>query len=218
MTNLVDHIETNNNNNNSNDDKSLAKSKQENLVVDMNKIELNETKRVAVEREEEAELLWSPESSSIKSLVNSKYMQFKLIIETKYQKKFQSYHEFWQWSTENFIEFWQEFWHFSQILHSKSFDCVLDKPKSTKIDQLPFKWFNGALLNYAENLLYSNSNDQNVNDDKIAVYSYGEAFKSVKSITFKQLRQRVKLYQSALKHFGIQKSDIVVGKLLIVDF
>ena len=43
---------------------------------------------------------------------------------------------------------------------------MLDKPEGP-VDNLPFKWFEGALLNYAENLLRHD-------DDKVAVYSFGK--------------------------------------------
>ena len=46
-----------------------------------------------------------------------------------------------------------------------TFIQVLDKPNGP-VDNLPFKWFDGALLNYAENLL-------RYDDEKIAVYSFG---------------------------------------------
>ena len=43
---------------------------------------------------------------------------------------------------------------------------MLDKDAQT-IDNIPFKWFEGALLNYAENLL-------RFDDDKVALYSSGK--------------------------------------------
>lgn len=42
---------------------------------------------------------------------------------------------------------------------------MLDKAEGP-VDNLPFKWFEGALLNYAENLLSCKT-------EKIAVYSFG---------------------------------------------
>lgn len=41
----------------------------------------------------------------------------------------------------------------------------------------------------------------------------GERFKQTKQITFKQLRQRIKAYQTKLKEFGVKKDDRVVGYL-----
>lgn len=111
----------------------------------------------------------------------------------------------WRWSIQNYVKFWEEVWHFTEIIHSAPYTQVLDK-EDGPVDNLPFKWFDGALLNYAENLLkYS--------DDKVALYSTGEAFEKVKSITFKQLRERVGVYQRRLKSLGVKSGDIVVGKL-----
>jgi acetoacetyl-CoA synthetase len=74
------------------------------------------------------------------------------------------------------------------------------------MDNFPFNWFSGALLNYAENLL-------NRNDSKVAVYSFGEAFKEVRTITFSDLRERVRKYQIALINAGLTQGDRVVGYL-----
>ncbi len=112
----------------------------------------------------------------------------------------------WQWSTQNYVSFWEEVWHFTKIIHSSPYTLVLDK-KSETVDSLPFKWFDGALLNYAENLL-------RYDDDRVALYSTGEAFKETKSITFKQLRKRVGIYQRRLKALGVKSGDIVVGKVV----
>ena len=116
----------------------------------------------------------------------------------------ENYDDLYKWSIENHLAFWEEFWHFSGIIHSKSYEKVLDKP-DVSMDNLPFKWFDGALMNYAENLL-------RYDDERIAVYSYGEAFKSVKTITFKDLREKVRVCQIALRKAGVLKGDCVAGK------
>ena len=63
------------------------------------------------------------------------------------------------------MRFWQEFWHFSEIIHSKPYERVLEK-EAGRVDDFPFKWFDGSLLNYAENLL-------RYDDERIAVYGFG---------------------------------------------
>ena len=78
------------------------------------------------------------------------------------------YDELYRWSVEHFLAFWEEFWHFAGVVHSRTYDRVLDKPTET-IDHIPFKWFDGALLNYAENLLR-----RCADDDKVALYSFGQ--------------------------------------------
>jgi acetoacetyl-CoA synthetase len=76
--------------------------------------------------------------------------------------------------------------------------------ETDRVDDLPFKWFEGALLNYAENLL-------KYDDENIAIHSYGEAFTEIRSISYKDLKKRVKLYQSALRKCGVKKGDFVAG-------
>jgi acetoacetyl-CoA synthetase len=100
-----------------------------------------------------------------------------------------TYKDLYEWSVKNNIDFWREFWHFSKINHSKSYDQVnlkilLDDDQkvfkvnlfkvldtSKKFDEIP-EWFKGSLLNYAQNLLDS----LDLDEDKIAVYSTGLLF------------------------------------------
>lgn len=150
------------------------------------------------------EKFWDPKASAW-NLQPTQLTEFQNLISTKYNLKLESYNDLYNWSVENHLKFWEEFWHFAKIIHSKPYDKVFDK-ESQSIDNIPFKWFEGALLNYAENLL-------KFNDDKVALYSFGEAFTTIKSITFKQLRDRVRLYQLALRKMGIKKGDRVAGYL-----
>lgn len=154
------------------------------------------------EAKDENRMLWNPKNSKIQ-VSKTKLKQFQFMVENKYNINFDSYNDFQKWSVDNYTDFWRDFWHFSNIVHSKNYEKVIDKPEGP-VDNLPFKWFDGALLNYAENLLRHD-------DEKIAVYSFGEAFKKVKSISFKNLRERVRIYQNALRLFGVKKSDVVAG-------
>lgn len=152
------------------------------------------------EDDEESQCLWTPKESDIKS---SEMAKFQAIIEAKYVVKFDDYEALHKWSIENYCNFWEEVWKFTGIIHSEPYTKVLDKENAT-IDSLPFSWFEGARLNYAENLL-------RFNDDKIALYSYGESFDKVKSVTFKELRSRVANYQRKLKELDVKSGDIVAG-------
>lgn len=144
--------------------------------------------------------MWVPNQADIDSSIMK---EFQTLIEKKYNIEFVNYNGLYEWSIKNYVKFWEEVWHFTKVIHSKSYTKVLDK-ETESIDNLPFKWFEGALLNYAENLLQ-------FNDEKIAFYSTGEAFKKVKSITFKELRDRVGIYQRKLKKLGVKSGDIVTG-------
>lgn len=61
-------------------------------------------------------------------------------------------------------KFWELVWELGEIIHSETFTSVLDE--SISIDRIP-KWFQGAKLNFAENLLEKGE------DDAIAVLFKG---------------------------------------------
>lgn len=211
-------IEDDNNTNKTNieDSKSTTPTSQttttenSNLSIDLKSTKmdhngnLNDTERLDIDLNSmsiNSRMLWNPKNSKLSQ--NTRLLEFQAHIESKFQTTFASYDELYKWSIENYVSFWEEFWHFSKIIHSTPYQRVLDKPEGP-VDNLPFKWFEGALLNYAENLLRHD-------DDKVAVYSFGEAFSTIKSMTHKELRNQVRLYQSALRSFGIGRNDVVAG-------
>jgi len=77
---------------------------------------------------------------------------------------------------------------------------VLEENK--KMNEIP-RWFIGAKLNYAENLL-------RFKDDRVAIYSCSEGNSTIKKITFAQLNEQVRRYRAALKHVGVTVNDRVV--------
>ena len=66
---------------------------------------------------------------------------------------------------KNYDKFWDHLWHFMKIKSSRDADSVINM--SQRIDEIP-KWFEGAKLNYAENLL------RYPDDNKIAFYYTSE--------------------------------------------
>lgn len=67
-------------------------------------------------------------------------------------------------------------------------------------------FFQGARLNFAENLLYPNCNP---NDDSLAVIEVNE--KTHNQVTWRELRERVRELSVALRNLGIQERDVVAG-------
>lgn len=75
----------------------------------------------------------------------------------------ETYEDLWQWSVDEYKHFWREVWIFCTIQYSSKFTSVVDSSK--RITEVP-KWFQGARLNYAENLL-------RYRDERVAVVSAG---------------------------------------------
>ncbi|HNS47349.1 MAG TPA: AMP-binding protein, partial [Bacteroidales bacterium] len=106
------------------------------------------------------QLLWQPDP--VKATQSQMY-DFMQHVNKKFGRSFHDYHELHQWSIENPADFWGTFWHYSGIKFSKDFDRVVDDPK-----KMPgAKWFQGARLNFAENLL-------KYRDERTAVIFRGE--------------------------------------------
>jgi acetoacetyl-CoA synthetase len=143
-----------------------------------------------------AKLLWTPSDERIKGTNMYRFMNF---INEKYNKKISEYKHFYEWSIENIPDFWVSLWEFADIKASKQFDQVIDD-----LNKMPgAKWFSGARLNFAENLLH-------YRDDQIALIFKGEEQEST-SITYAQLYDEVARIAKSLKEAGVQVGDRVVG-------
>jgi acetoacetyl-CoA synthetase len=143
-----------------------------------------------------AKLLWKPSEEKIK---NSNMYRFMNFINEKHQQDFKEYEPLYQWSIDNIPDFWASFWEFAQIKFSKPYDRVIDD-----VTKMPgAKWFEGARLNFAENLL-------SFADDHIALIFRGED-QVRREVTYAELYDEVARVAKSLKEAGVQKGDRVAG-------
>ncbi|MCD4663892.1 MAG: acetoacetate--CoA ligase, partial [Bacteroidales bacterium] len=141
-------------------------------------------------------ILWLPSQNHKEG---SQMYEFLNRISEKYDLANNEYNTIHQWSIENISDFWAEIWDYCDIKYSKNYDQVVDDPK-----KMPgAKWFVGARLNFAENLL-------NRKDDHKAIIFRGEA--SVKrELTYAELYEQVRRAAAGLKKIGIAKNDRVAA-------
>ena len=135
--------------------------------------------------------LWVPSKERIRDSLMYEFMQ-------GCPEKFDSYFDLHEWSIRDMESFWSQFWDFSNIKYSKSYDSVLKNPIMPGAE-----WFSGSELNYAENLLKGDPN-------QVAVISLGESG-SAKSMTFRELNLKVSSMQKGLANLGVKKGTIVAG-------
>ncbi|XP_038056888.1 acetoacetyl-CoA synthetase-like [Patiria miniata] len=143
-----------------------------------------------------AKVMWTPDRKK-----RTNMDAFRQEVNQNYNLKLETYDELWRWSTENYADFWEACWKFVDIVHSKSYDQVVDREKN--ISDIP-EWFAGSRLNFAENLL-------RYTDERVALYEAAEGKQGVECITYKQLRDKVAILAAAMKHMGINAGDRVVG-------
>ena len=141
-------------------------------------------------------ILWKPDSKK-----ETKMAELTAIINHNHDQKIKNYEQLHDWSINHISEFWEEIWNYCNIIHSESYTQVVNNVKL-----MPgAKWFAGAKLNFAENLL-------RFRDNRVAIKFKSED-KSLRELTYLELFQEVKKVSSYLKNLGVQKGDRVVGFL-----
>ncbi len=143
-----------------------------------------------------AKILWQPSEEQIRSSNMYRFMQF---INERHGTRFSEYAPLWEWSVEHIADFWAALWEFVDIRASVPYDQVIDDPA-----KMPgARWFEGARLNFAENLL-------RYRDDRVALTFRGED-KVRRRMTYAELYDAVARVAASLRAAGVQAEDRVVG-------
>jgi len=140
--------------------------------------------------------MWKP---SVEQIERSQMFEFKEFINTRHGLNLDSYTDLHDWSVDNIHEFWAFAWEFFDIIHTQPYTQVVDD-----VSKMPgAKWFTGARLNFAENLLRRR-------DDKTALIFKGES-QLVRKLTYAELYSEVAKTAAALRTAGVEKGDRVAG-------
>ncbi|MBI5251975.1 MAG: acetoacetate--CoA ligase [Desulfomonile tiedjei] len=140
--------------------------------------------------------LWEPSEERINNANITRFIQF---VNDKYSLGLKGYQDLYQWSVDKREEFWVAVWDFCGVIVSKPYDKVLEDSPT----MIGAKWFVGARLNFAENLL-------RFRDDQPALVFQGEGQQKVR-ITYAQLYDQVARMAQALKLAGVRTGDRVAG-------
>jgi acetoacetyl-CoA synthetase len=140
------------------------------------------------------ELLWQPSQERISQANITRFNDF---VNNRHGLRIESYWQLYDWSIGNIPDFWKAMWEFADLKASRGFERVIDD-----LDKLPgARWFLGARLNFAENLLRHR-------DNHLAFEFRGETQKSAR-ITYAELYDRVAGLAKSLREIGIRPGDRV---------
>jgi acetoacetyl-CoA synthetase len=142
------------------------------------------------------EPLWRPSEDRIR---NANITKFIKSVNDKYSLNIRDYHGLYDWSITNREDFWGSVWEFGNILASVPYENVLEDSNT----MLGAKWFTGARLNYAQNLL-------RFRDDHTAIVFKGEG-QAVKRMTYAELYDEVARLAKSLRQAGVVAGDRVAG-------
>jgi acetoacetyl-CoA synthetase len=124
-------------------------------------------------------------------------VSFIQFVNKRYGVRLESYRELHKWSIQAIPDFWAAMWEYAGVRSSRACDQVVDD-----LSKFPgAKWFVGARLNFAENLL-------RYKDERTAFVFRGETRKSVR-VTYAELYDRVARLAVSLREMGVRPGDRV---------
>jgi acetoacetyl-CoA synthetase len=143
-------------------------------------------------------ILWRPTLEQIEKANTTKFID---MVNSKFQLSIDSYQELYEWSISEIEKFWACVWEWGGIIASPQYTRILREGA----EMLDTRWFEGARLNFAENLL-------RYRDEQIALIAAGENG-DTRRISYAELFRQVAGLAGALRDYGIQAGDRVAGYL-----
>jgi acetoacetyl-CoA synthetase len=140
--------------------------------------------------------LWTP---SRKRIRESNMARFLAFVNDRHGTAFTGYDDLYAWSVTDIPAFWDAVWQFCGIIASGGYERVVDDPQ-----RMPgARWFEGARLNFAENLL-------RYRDEKTALIFKGEERPTVR-LSYAELADRVAGLARAFGEAGVAAGDRIAG-------
>ncbi len=140
-------------------------------------------------------LLWTP---SAEKVAQANLTRFLAAVNRDHGLSLQGYDDLYEWSVREIAAFWGAMWKFADIRCSAPYEAVLEDPVMPGA-----RWFRGAKLNFAENLLRHR-------DDRTALLFVGEKG-SPERLSYAELYGQVARFARFLKDAGVRQGDRVAG-------
>lgn len=145
---------------------------------------------------QEGQLLWQPSPALIEHSRMREYMRWladRGIVTTH------TYDELWRWSITNLEAFWTSIVDFFEIRLRQQPESILASREMPGAH-----WFQGAQLNYAENVF------RHAAADRPALLYQSES-RPLTEMSWQELHQKVASVAAALREMGVQRGDRVVA-------
>jgi acetoacetyl-CoA synthetase len=141
--------------------------------------------------------LWEPSAADLERAEMTRFMRWA---GERRGRPFTDYGELWRWSVDEIEDFWAAIWEFCGVRASRPYERVLDSR------QMPgARWFAGAELNYAENMLLRDR------DPGAVAVLHASELRALDSLTWGELSERVAAAAGGLRALGVRRGDRVVA-------
>jgi acetoacetyl-CoA synthetase len=142
--------------------------------------------------------MWEPPREQARAVEMRRFMDWA---GERRGRPFADYDELWRWSVDDLEGFWAGIWEFCGVRASKPYERVLGA------HEMPgTRWFEGAELNYAENVLARGEGREH----ELAVLHCSE-LRELDEITWGELSARVAAAAGGLRALGVERGDRVVA-------
>ncbi|HEV7933215.1 MAG TPA: acetoacetate--CoA ligase [Actinomadura sp.] len=149
--------------------------------------------------------LWSPSAETTADARVTRYMRWL----RDRGVRAESYEDLWRWSVTEVDAFWDSLWTYFGVHGSRGDGRVRSGgPMPTSPD--PLRWFPGATINYAENVL-ARAGDPAFRDGPAVIFRAEGG--TDRTLTWAELAREVAGAQAGLRRLGVGRGDRVVGYL-----
>jgi acetoacetyl-CoA synthetase len=146
----------------------------------------------------ERQLLWTPSEDRVKASRMTAYLHW---LERERGQRFDDYQTLWRWSVDDIDGFWRSVWDHFAVSASAAPSAVLAEREMPGA-----RWFPGARLNWAENLL------RNANAVRPAIVALAEG-REPAEMSWAELTSQVSSLAAEFRALGVQPGDRVAAYL-----
>ena len=150
--------------------------------------------------------LWEPTPQDRERAEMTRFMRWA---GERHGRTFADYAELWDWSVSEIEEFWAAIWEYCGVRASRPYERVLadrgSQGSPIGSTQMPgAHWFEGAELNYAENMLADR-------DPDAPAVLHASELRELGTLTWRQLTEQVAAAAAGLRGLGVTRGDRVVA-------
>ncbi|CDW95891.1 hypothetical protein, partial [Sporisorium scitamineum] len=158
----------------------------------------------------QGKLVWSPHNVSTTSMD-----AFRRTVNARFALKLEKYDQLWRWSCDHLNDFWSTVWDETGVVSSVKATCAIADDATI---YPPPRWFQGARLNFAENLLRRGAPSKGDSEaaERTAVIQSTEVDTSTgeleeKSVSYRELYRLTAQTAAAMRKRGVKVNDTVAS-------
>ncbi|MDE3074783.1 MAG: acetoacetate--CoA ligase, partial [Chloroflexota bacterium] len=145
---------------------------------------------------EEGDLLWQPSTAFAQASVIAAYIRW---LRERKHLGFETYDQLWSWSVTDLEAFWASIAEFFQVKFERPYERILADRSMPGAG-----WFEGAELNYAENVFCRATPD-------CPALLYRSEQQALRSVSWAELSREVASVAAGLREMGVRRGDRVVA-------